>query len=122
MPDADREDTRHTRPHPPEMAGPFLEFDLTRELEQLRAEPQLTSGQNATTLVKFDDLRIVLMALQAHARVREHRTEGRVSVQTVHGHVRRRSSSASGLRCCSSASTSGCSSERSRAEVSAAGS
>jgi quercetin dioxygenase-like cupin family protein len=69
------------------MDAPFLEFDLTRELEDLHREPEWNSGQNAKTLVKYDDLRVVLTALKAHARLPGHRTEGRISIQTVTGHI-----------------------------------
>lgn len=72
------------------MAAPFLEFDLAREIEQLHREPESTSGQNARTLVKFDDFRIVLTALKAHSRIPEHRTAGRLSIHTVRGHIRLR--------------------------------
>jgi quercetin dioxygenase-like cupin family protein len=69
------------------MAAPFLEFDLTRELEQLHGEPEWNSGQNAKTLVKYDDFRVVLTALKARARLPEHQTKGRISIQTVAGHI-----------------------------------
>ncbi len=69
------------------MAAPFLEFDLKRELEQLHEEPEWSTGQNARTLVKFDDFRVVLMALRARARVPGHLTKGRISIQTVVGHI-----------------------------------
>lgn len=90
MSDVRHEDRQRRRPHPQPMAAPFLEFDLTRELEQLHCEPQPTSGQNAKTLVKYDDFRIVLIALKAHTRIPEHQAEGRISVQTVRGHIRLR--------------------------------
>jgi quercetin dioxygenase-like cupin family protein len=69
------------------MAAAYLEFDLARELEQLHREPGWSSGQNAKTLVKYDDFRVVLTALRAHARLPEHQTEGHISIQTVAGHV-----------------------------------
>jgi len=78
---------RHRRPHPQPMAAAYLEFDMARELEQLRREPERISGQNARTLVKYDDFRIVLMTLKARARVPGHRTEGRISIQTIAGHI-----------------------------------
>lgn len=87
MSDAPDDDRHHRRPHTQPMAAPFLEFDLVRELEQLHGEPEWTSGQNSRTLVKFDDLRIVLMALRARARVPGHQTKGRISIQTVVGHI-----------------------------------
>ena len=77
----------HRRPHPQPMAAPYLEFDIARELEQLHREAGWQSGQNARTLVKYDDLRIVLTALKAHSRIPVHRTEGRISIQTVAGHI-----------------------------------
>jgi hypothetical protein len=70
------------------MDSPFLESDLTRELEQLDREPRPTSDQNAKTLVKYDDFRIVLIALRANARMPGHHAEGRISVQTLRGHIR----------------------------------
>jgi len=69
------------------MAAPYLEFDITRELEQLHREAAWQSGQNAKTLVKFDNLRIVLMALQARSRIPAHQTEGRISIHVVAGHI-----------------------------------
>jgi quercetin dioxygenase-like cupin family protein len=69
------------------MAAPFLEFDLTRELEQLHGEPEWNSGQNAKTLVKYEDFRVVLTALKARARLPGHQTRGRISIQTVAGHI-----------------------------------
>ena len=77
----------HRRPHPTPMAAPYLEFDIASELEQLRREPAWQSGQNAKTLVKFDDLRIVLMSLQARSRIPGHQTEGRISIHAVAGHI-----------------------------------
>jgi quercetin dioxygenase-like cupin family protein len=69
------------------MATRYLELDLVRELEQLHREPEWQSGQNAKTLVKHDTLRIVLTALQAEVRIPEHQTEGRISIQTIRGHI-----------------------------------
>jgi quercetin dioxygenase-like cupin family protein len=87
MSDGPQDDRQHRRPHTSPVAAPFLEFDLTRELEQLHREPEWDSGQNAKTLVKYDDLRIVLTALKAGARLPQHQTKGRVSIQTVVGHI-----------------------------------
>ena len=75
------------RPHPTPMAAPYLEFDIARELQQLHREAGWESGQNAKTLVKYEGLRIVLVALKARSRMPEHRTEGQISIQTVVGHI-----------------------------------
>jgi quercetin dioxygenase-like cupin family protein len=81
---------RHPRPHPQVMAAPFLEFDLARELDQLRREPEWSKGHNARTLAKYDDFRIVLAALKAGAHLPAHQADGRISVQTLTGHIKMR--------------------------------
>ena len=75
------------RPHRQSMAAPYLEFDIARELEQLHREVGWQSGQNAKTLVKYDGLRILLIALKAGSRIPEHHAEGQISIQTVRGHI-----------------------------------
>ena len=82
----------HHRPHAPPTAGPFMEFDLPAEIHRLHAETTWSSGRNAKTLIKFDNLRVVLTALQANARVPEHSNEGRISVHVLLGHIRVRAS------------------------------
>ena len=88
MSDAARHESAHRRPHAPPMASPFLEFDLTAEIDRLHREATWKSGRNAKTLMKYDDLRVVLTALQAHARIPEHKTAGRVSLHMLSGHIR----------------------------------
>jgi quercetin dioxygenase-like cupin family protein len=77
----------HKRPHPQSMAGPYLEFNLAGEIDQLHGETAWSTGQNAKTLVKYDDFRVVLTVLRAQARIPGHHTEGRISIQTVRGHI-----------------------------------
>ena len=69
------------------MADSFLEFDLSAEVHRLQAEPTWARGQNARTLVKYDDLRVVLTTLRAHERMPEHKTAGRLSIHVLSGHV-----------------------------------
>ena len=77
----------HRRPYPQPMAAPYLEFDIARELQQLNGEAGWQSGHTAKTLVKYDGLRIVLIALKARSKILEHHTEGQISIQTVVGHI-----------------------------------
>ena len=74
------------------MAAPFLEFDLPAEVHRLRAETAWSTGQNAKTLIKYDDFRVVLTALQAHMRIPAHKTEGRISVHVLSGHIQLKAS------------------------------
>ena len=83
-----RQESGHRRPHTAPMASPFLEFDLTAEINQLHRETTWRTGRNAKTLMKYDDFRVVLTALQANMRIPEHKTEGRISVHMLSGHVR----------------------------------
>lgn len=76
------------RPHAPPMASPFLEFDLSAEIDRLHRETTWSTGQNARTLVKYDDFRVVLMVLKASARIPAHKANGRISVHVLSGHVR----------------------------------
>ncbi len=77
----------HRRPHAPPTAGPFMEFDLPAEIHRLHAETTWSTGHNARTLIKYDDFRVVLIALQAGARLPTHKTEGRISIHVLSGHV-----------------------------------
>jgi quercetin dioxygenase-like cupin family protein len=64
-----------------------MEFDLEGELHRLKAETTWSTGHNARTLVKQEDFRVVLIAIQRDARIPEHQTEGRLSVHVIAGHV-----------------------------------
>ncbi len=70
------------------MAGPSLEFDLSEQIGLLRNEEAYQHGRTSKTLVKHPDLRIVLTALKAGQHIQEHKAAGRISVQTVTGHIR----------------------------------
>lgn len=77
----------HKRPHPQSMAETYLEYNLEGEISQLHEERAWSTGQNSKTLVKYDDFRVVLTALRAGAHIPGHHTEGRISIQTVRGHI-----------------------------------
>ncbi len=74
----------------PELARPLLQFDLSSEIEHLRKEEswQRGSGRSSKTLVKHPDFRIVLVTMKANTEMKEHRAEGRISIQTIAGHLR----------------------------------
>jgi quercetin dioxygenase-like cupin family protein len=72
------------------LSGPVLQFNLASELEQLhRDESWLQpTGRSSRTLVKYPDLRILLIAMKANTRMHEHTAAGRISVHTLDGHIR----------------------------------
>jgi quercetin dioxygenase-like cupin family protein len=86
MSDIPQHDT-HRRPHSSPMAATFMEFDLAAEVDRLRGETTWQSGQNSKTLIKYDDLRVVLIILKAHSRMAEHKSDGRLSVHVLAGHI-----------------------------------
>jgi quercetin dioxygenase-like cupin family protein len=77
----------HHRPHTRPMAGEFLEFDLPAEVHQLHSELTWSTGHNARTLIKYENFRVVLTVLRANARIPEHKTDGRISLQVLSGHI-----------------------------------
>lgn len=72
------------------LSGPLLQFDLAAELDQLHRDEswQNPTGRSSKTLVKYPDLRIVLIAMKANTRMHEHTAAGRISVHTLDGHIR----------------------------------
>ena len=91
MSDDSRHDAHH-RPHTAPRADPFMEFELSAEAHRLRSETTWNTGQNARTLIKYDDFRVVLIALAAEARMREHKAEGRISIHVLSGHIQMKAS------------------------------
>jgi quercetin dioxygenase-like cupin family protein len=73
-------------PHP--LTGTALRFDLATEAEALKSEPTWqANGHNAKTLVKHEDVRVVLIALKAGARMQEHQTDQCMTLQTLDGRL-----------------------------------
>jgi quercetin dioxygenase-like cupin family protein len=63
-------------------------LDLTAEWAELqRAEAWRERGHSAKTLLKYPDLRVVLIALNTGARLGEHQTKGRLALQVCKGRV-----------------------------------
>jgi len=72
------------------LSVPLLQFDLMEETRQLRHEDSWVrgTGRSSKTLVKYPDLRIVLIAMKANTRMHEHTAAARISVQSLSGHIR----------------------------------
>lgn len=72
---------------PGPLGSPMLTFDLGAEIKRLRQENAWQGGRDSKTLIKNEDCRIVLTVLQSGALLHEHRASGRISVQTLSGHI-----------------------------------
>lgn len=68
-------------------SGTILSFDLSEEVRRLESEQPWQAEHTANTIVKYPDLRIVLVALKAGGRLHEHRTAGRLSIQALSGEI-----------------------------------
>ena len=86
------EEETHTSPTtaPAErLDRPVLQLDLNRVAAELKEEkPWQARGHNARTLAKDADLRLVLVALKAGGRLKEHQAEECVSVHALSGRLR----------------------------------
>jgi quercetin dioxygenase-like cupin family protein len=68
-------------------SGVLLTFDLAKEVGRLLSEQPWQAEHTANTIAKYPDLRVVLVALKAGGRLHEHRTAGRLSIQTFSGEI-----------------------------------
>ncbi len=75
-----------TKPKLPDTGLAFSLGEVAQELQQGAAYDR--EGQVARTLVRTDDLRIVLVVLKAGKTISEHRAGVTASVQTLSGHIR----------------------------------
>lgn len=72
------------------LAAPVLHFDLRARLDELRRQRSYESNHSAATLVKESDFRIVLIALKAGGRIKEHHADARISIHALEGRLRLR--------------------------------
>ncbi len=73
--------------HEPIQAGSAA-FDLDDEVEALCRSTAPGGGDGRKVLVASPDFQIVLRTLPAKSRIADHHDHGRISVQTVRGHIR----------------------------------
>jgi quercetin dioxygenase-like cupin family protein len=73
----------------PQLAEPLLQFDLRKEIRQLRREDswQRETGRSSKTLAKYPDFRIILVLMKANTQMNEHRAEGRISIHHLLGKI-----------------------------------
>jgi quercetin dioxygenase-like cupin family protein len=72
---------------PPATATELI--DIAEEATELRAQPAWNEhGQSAKTLVKHEHFRLVLVAVKAGRRCREHSAEESMSAHAIEGAVR----------------------------------
>ncbi|MES1258732.1 MAG: cupin domain-containing protein [Acidobacteriota bacterium] len=70
------------------MTEDFAPFDLTQEIRDAESRKPWPSGLHSRTLVKKDDLRVVLFSMEPGATLREHQAEGPITVHVLQGEIR----------------------------------
>jgi quercetin dioxygenase-like cupin family protein len=70
------------------MIDKMAQFDLLKEIADSEQKKPWQSGHNARTLFKKHDFRIVLITMEAAARMKEHHADGTMSIQVLKGQVR----------------------------------
>ena len=70
------------------MTDDFARFDLQREIADSEQKKPWPSGLHARTLFKKHDFRVVLIAMEKAARMKEHHADGTISVQVIKGCIR----------------------------------
>ncbi len=68
--------------------GPVLSIDLAGALRLMQHEQRWSGNRNAMILIKHRDLRLVLSALRAGARLAQHNVRGTVLLQVLKGKIR----------------------------------
>ncbi|HKV81536.1 MAG TPA: hypothetical protein VJP02_25540 [Candidatus Sulfotelmatobacter sp.] len=67
---------------------PAIDLDISHEIEQLYQCGKWQNGTSRKQLIRFSDFHIGLTAMKADARIGLHLNSGRISVQTIEGHIR----------------------------------
>ncbi|HTZ89358.1 MAG TPA: AraC family ligand binding domain-containing protein [Alloacidobacterium sp.] len=75
-------------PAAPTQTSSFAKFDLSHEITDSEQKKPWQSGLYAKTLYKSDDFRTVLITMQRAAHMKEHHTDGTISIQVLKGSVR----------------------------------
>ena len=63
-------------------------LDLANELASVREHKPSTQGLHSKLLLKTDDMRMVLIAMDGGAKIMEHHADGTVSIHAVEGALR----------------------------------
>jgi quercetin dioxygenase-like cupin family protein len=74
----------------PHLGSSLLQVLIPNEVQSMWKEEawQTSSGRSARTLVKYPDLRIVLVSMKTGTRFKQHKTSARFAILTLAGHLR----------------------------------
>lgn len=70
------------------MSKDFARFDLEAEIGDSESLKPWSSTKHSKTLVKNDDLRVLLFTMESGATLKEHHANGSITVQVLRGEIR----------------------------------
>ena len=70
------------------MIDKIAQFDLAREIADAEQKKPWPAGLYSKTLFKKHDFRVVLISMQSDARMKEHHTDGTLSLHVLRGQIR----------------------------------
>src|SRR3981189_2393818 len=70
------------------MIDRMAQFAPLKEIADSEQKKPWQSGHNARTLFKKHDFRIVLITMEPAARMKQHHTDGTISIQVLKGQIR----------------------------------
>ena len=87
---AQTEGSRYGLNRLPHLGSSLLQVLIPNEVQSMWKEEawQPDAGRTARTLVKYPDLRIVLVSMKAGTRLKQHKTSARFAILTLAGHLR----------------------------------
>jgi quercetin dioxygenase-like cupin family protein len=63
-------------------------FDLAAQVKALESQKPWAQGMSSHLLLKADDFRVLLVAMEAGAKMNEHHSDGRLSIHVLQGAIR----------------------------------
>ncbi len=70
------------------MNDAFAQFDLPQQIHDAESRKPWRSGLHSQLLVKRDDLRVVLFAMEPGATLKEHHVDGSITAHVLQGEIR----------------------------------
>jgi len=69
------------------MSEDFARFDLEVEIRDSESRKPWPSGKHSKTLVKKDSLQVVLFTMESGSAIKEHSSQGSITVQVLRGEI-----------------------------------
>ena len=74
----------------PQLGNTVIRANIGAEIQKLKNAPAWlqAEGRSSETLVKYEDFRVVLVAMKAESRMCRHHEDGSISIHGIQGRIR----------------------------------